>query len=381
MFNELMRICTYFFCLLSTVLLAQTPVKCETIKGSDGRITYIGRTEVKNGAVSFDWTGTYLRVRFQGDLVSFKVSDTKRNHYNVWIDKDMGSTPDKILTVTGADTTIVIFGKEETRALSGMGKRAKPTVHQVTLQKRTEGEQGITTVHEFMTDGAFLQADLPKDRVIEFIGDSYTCGYGTEASNKERFSPETENQNLTYACMTARYFGAEQIVVAHSGMGIVRNYNGNLKDYYMPERYLQTFDMVRESRWEPGSCPVKPDITVIYLGTNDFSTRMQPAERVFVKSYIQLLREVKDYYGEDHPILCMVPKHDPLQEVYIRKAIDSSGLGNISLLPLSSTVHNETTDLGADGHPNGLGHTKIAYAVIPVLSTVTGWEMTGKTVK
>lgn len=380
MFKARMGTCKYFICLLSALLLTQSSLWCETIKGSDSRVTYIGRTEVKEGTVSFDWTGVYLRVRFQGDLVSLKVTDTKRNFYNVWIDKDMDSAPDKVLTVTGSDTTIVIFNKEEVRALTGMGRRSKPAVHQVILQKRTEGEQGVTTVKEFQTDGVFLQADPPKDRVIEYIGDSYTCGYGTEASNKERFSPETENQNLTYACMTARYFGADQIVIAHSGMGITRNYNGNVKDYYMPERYLQTFDTVREGDWKPDGAP-KPDITVIYLGTNDFSTRMQPAERVFVKNYIQLLQEIKDYYGENHPILCMVPKHDPLQEVYIRKAIESSGLGNISLLPLSSTVHNETGDLGADGHPNGPGHTKIAYTVIPVVSTVTGWEMTGKNVK
>ncbi|MBQ6254867.1 MAG: hypothetical protein IJK05_09520 [Bacteroidales bacterium] len=374
-----MRTCKYFLCLLSALLLAQSSLWCEIMKGSDGRVTYIGRTEVRDGNVSFDWTGVYLRVRFMGDDLSLKVSDTKRNHYNVWIDKDMDSAPDKVLTVTGADTTMVIFSKEEVRALTGTGRRSKAAVHQVILQKRTEGEQGVTTVKEFHTDGVFLQADPPKDRVIEFIGDSYTCGYGTEASNKERFSPETENQNLTYACMTARYFGADQIVVAHSGMGVARNYNGNVKDYYMPERYLQTFDTVREGNWEPGS--IRPDITVIYLGTNDFSTRMQPSERVFVKNYIQLLQEIKDFYGEDHPILCMVPKHDPLQEVYIRKAIDSSGLKKISLVALSSTVHNETGDLGADGHPNGSGHTKIAYTVIPVVSTVTGWEMTGNTVK
>ena len=38
--------------------------RCETISGSDRRITYIGRTLVKSGSVSFDWTGIYLRVRF-----------------------------------------------------------------------------------------------------------------------------------------------------------------------------------------------------------------------------------------------------------------------------------------------------------------------------
>ena len=116
-------------------------------------------------------------------------------------------------------------------------------------------------------------------------------------------------------------------------------------------------------------------MSVIYFGTNDFSTGMQPAQRVFVKNYILLLKEIKDNYGEDHPILCIAPKHDPLQETYIRSAIDSSGLSGIHFLALSNSVHNSVSDMGADGHPNGSGHRKIAYSVIPVVSTIMGWEM------
>ena len=353
----------------------------ETIKGSDGRVTYIGRTEVNDGAVSFDWTGVYLRVKFQGNSLSFKVSDTKKNYYNVWFDSSMDKKPDKVLAVHGSDTTIVIFSADEMKARFGKDRKAARAPHQVILQKRTEGEQGVTTVKEFITDGVFLQADAPKDRIIEFIGDSYTCGYGTEASNKERFSPETENQNLTYACESARYFGAEQIVIAHSGMGIARNYNGNVGGYYMPERYMQTFDTVKETKWDAASSPLKPDLTVIYLGTNDFSTRMQPAERIFVQNYITLLKEIKENYGEGHPILCMAPKHDVLQETYIRNAIQKSGLDNVHFLGLSESVHDSTTDMGADGHPNYSGHTKLAYTVIPCISTIMGWEMPDKAIK
>ena len=120
---------------------------------------------------------------------------------------------------------------------------------------------------------------------------------------------------------------------------------------------------------------LKPAITVIYLGTNDFSTGLQPAQRVFVKNYIKLLSEIKDNYGKDHPILCIAPKHDPLQETYIRSAIESSGLSGIHFLALSNSVHNSVSDMGADGHPNGSGHRKIAYSVIPVVSTIMGWEM------
>lgn len=354
---------------------------CETIPASDGRVTYIGRTRADNGAVSFDWTGVYLRVRFQGTSLSFKVSDTNKDYYNVWLDSSMDRTPDKVIAVHGSDTTIVIFSAEELRGRFGKDRKAARSPHQVILQKRTEGNQGRTTIGSFTTDGVFLKADPPKDRAIEFIGDSYTCGYGTEASNKEHFSPETENQNLTYACATARYFGAEQMVTAHSGMGITRNYNGKNTDDNMVSHYLRTFDTDPEVSWDPKTSEVKPDITVIYLGTNDFSTQMQPAERVFVRNYIKLLKEIKDFYGPGHPVLCMAPKHDPLILGYIRKAVETCGLTDIHLLGLGPSVHNNDGDMGADGHPAYGGHRKIAYSLIPYISTVTGWEIDDNGIK
>ena len=371
----------YFLLLLSVLLIFPQILHGEKVSGDDARITYIGRTLVKDGEVSFDWTGVYLKARFQGTSLEMKVSDTGNNYYNVWLDSPMDADPDKVIRTHGTDTTIVLFSKEEIKARFGKDKKALKEPHQVILQKRTEGFQGITTFREFTSDGIFLQADKPSDRVMEFIGDSYTCGYGTEASNKDRFSPETENQNLTYACKAARYFGADQIIIAHSGMGVARNYNGNNKDAFMPDLYLRTYDGVPEPAWNANDFAPKPSITVIYLGTNDFSTGMQPAERVFVKNYITLLKEIKEYYGESHPILCVAPKHDPIQETYIRKAIDSGGLSDVHFLALSYSVHDHTGDMGADGHPNGSGHTKLAYTVIPVISTIMGWEMTGKEIK
>ena len=346
-------------------VLGGIQARCESIPATDSRVTYIGRTLSQNGSVSFDWTGVYLKVRFEGSSLSIRLSDSKKNYYNVWIDSSMDKAPDQVVATFGNDSTITLFSTP---------RRKAKQPHQIILQKRTEGSQGRTTFHEFVTDGVFVQADGPSERVIEFIGDSYTCGYGTEASNKERFSPETENQNLTYACAAARYFGAEHIVMAHSGMGIARNYNGKFTEDNMTARYLNTFDSAESPAWKPSEASVKPEITVIYLGTNDFSTGMQPAQRVFVKNYIQLLKEIKDFYGKEHPVLCMVPKHDILMLEYIKKAVDTCSLPGVHFLALSPSVHNNEEDMGADGHPNYSGHKKIAYTVIPCISTITGWE-------
>ena len=102
---------------------------------------------------------------------------------------------------------------------------------------------------------------------------------------------------------------------------------------------------------------------------------------MFVSNYITLLKEIKECYGDKHPVLCMAPKNDPMTFSYIRKAVETSGLTDVHFLGLSPSVHNHQEDLGADGHPNYSGHIKIAYSVIPYVSTITGWEMTGNPVK
>ena len=361
--------------IMSAFLLFPSLGLCETIPASDSKVTYIGRVLRNGPETTFDWTGNYLKVRFQGLSLAFKVSDSGKNYYNIYLDKSMACAPDKVIKVQGSDTTITVFSAKELQELFGKDKKALKAPHQVIIQKRTEGSQGRTTIKEFHTDGSFLQADSPSERVIEFVGDSYTCGYGTEASSKDHFTPETENQNLTYACATARYFGAEQIVIAHSGIGVVRNYNGKLNEGNMPERYMNVFDSPEAPAWDQKASTLKPAITVIYLGTNDFSTRMQPAERVFTAAYITLLKKIKELHGDSHPVLCVAPKHDILQLEYIQKAAQTSGLQGIHVMALGPSVHNETSDMGADGHPNYSGHLKIAHSVIPYISTITGWEM------
>lgn len=335
---------------------------------SDNRITFIGRTQVIGNDVSFDWTGTYARVKFNGLFLSVRVSDTKKDYYNVWLDSSTDKTPDKVISIAGNDTTIVLFG--------GSDFAAKGTLnpHEVIIQKRTEGEQGTTTFHEFITKGAVLQADPLKGRQIEFIGDSYTCGYGTEAQMGEHFKPETENVNYSYAPIVSRYFNADYTIIAHSGIGITRNYNDNGKGYYMPDRYLQTFDVHNKDKWKADSSTFKPAITVILLGTNDFSTGRQPIEKYFIKNYTRLLNEIKANYGADHTILCTAAKGDANLFEYVRAAAEQCGLKNVQYMGYGLAVFAED-EYGADGHPNYKAHRKIAHSVIPYISTLTGWEL------
>ena len=353
-----------------------TPASCE-------RIVYVGRTLVEGDQVSLDWSGSYLRIAFRGDYLAMKVSDSKKNYYNVWLDAEPGPEADKVISTFGKDSLVVLY--DEAAFKSRYGKKG-PEGHTVCIQKRTEGEQGLTTFSSFITAGEILQAEPIRPRVIEFIGDSYTCGYGSENSiATDPFKPETENQNKTYAAIAGRYFDADIYVIAHSGMGIIRNYNSKLKGYTMVQRYLNVFDngfdeVPQAPKWSADRMSVKPAITVIYLGANDFSISLQPIKKAFIKNYITLLKEIKDFYGEDHPILCLSAKRDPELGEYVRDAALESGMKNVEFLGFSPAVHS-SSELGASSHPSYAGHRKLAYAVIPYIATMTGWPLTDKPVK
>ena len=356
--------------IFSTGLQAKKTKELIETPASDSRIEYTGRTLVEGSDVTYDWSGVYFRVKFNGPYLAMKCSDTQNCWFNLWIDKEMGPEADRKFMVGAKDTLVMLA--------EGLGKGE----HEIILQKRTEGEQGRFTVHSFISEGEILQADGRKDRHIEFIGDSYTCGYGTESGDKnDPFLAETENCNLTYAAICARYFGADFNLVSHSGQGIARNYDNYGAGYHMPHRYTQLFNTSKEPFWDADKAPYTPDMVVIYLGTNDFSTSQQPAELSFRNNYITLLQSIKANYGPEVPILCMASPADPYLFDYVRNAVVISGLKNVAYMAVSYLAHNYEDDLGASWHPNYQGHIKVASCMIPYVSTLTGWSMEEKAYK
>jgi len=372
------------------VLLASNMV-AEVIPAADSRVTFVGRTLVENGDVAFDWTGVYFRIAFTGKSLSMRASDikwdtttemaaTRHNYFNVWIDAPMSAEPHRIIEVASMDTIIELIDPVYL-------KNSKVKVHQVIVQKRTEGEQGKTIIHEFATDakGQFLQAEPIRKRQLEFIGASYDCGYGVDDSSRlAKFTPETENASRSFPAIISRYFDADYVVVAHSGMGAARNYNSKFDGYHMPDRYLQTFDMdsAQDTRWNAAESDIRPALTLIYLGGNDFSVSLQPSYEKFRDGYYRLIRYIKDNYGEDHPVLCVSSKaHSTLLD-YMRDMVKFCPMSNVHFMACCPSLHLSTDeDLGASMHPNYIGHQKFSYAYIPYVATITGWGLQDNPVK
>lgn len=361
--------------LVCSIANATTP-KLNEFPASDSHITYVARTLVEGNDVSFDWTGSYIRIAFEGSYLAVTLSDSGKDWFNVWLDSPFTKDADRILTAKG-DTTLVLCDADILKAKYG---KKVPKQHTVIFQKRTEASQGRVTIHNFKAE-KLLQAEPIKQRVIEFVGDSFTCGYGAENSKpSDPFRPEDENQNHTHAAILGRYFDADILVAAHSGQGVNRNYNDGGRGYTMVDRYLRLFDASDPKdkdapKWQPESFPVKPAITVIYLGENDFSRQRQPSKRAFTEDYIKLLKEIKAFYGEDHPILCAAPRIEVFE--YVQAAVEQAGMKNVTYTGIfrQAFLMNET---GSSHHPAYPAQRKIAHNFIPYISTLTGWPIQEK---
>lgn len=336
--------------------------------GDKNQITFTGRVQhLQDGSVRYDWTGVYMQTRFTGSRIAAVLSDEGTSYHNVFVD---GKWIKKI-KVSGKDPQSITLAD----------KLAKGT-HTLRLQKCTEGEYGCTTVKELIVDkNATLTAVKPKARFIEVIGDSYTCGFGTESNNRtDPFKLETENCNQAYGCLVANYFDADYALVAHSGQGITRHYGDSVRVSVnnMPDRWMRIFD---DHGMEPYDFKAyTPDLVMINLGTNDFSPTAIPTSEQFVGAYVKLIKNIKAHYGEDTPVLCITAHSAStyLKAAMAELAKETLKMKKVYMANPMDRVVNTETELGACWHPSFKGQCKIAMSVIPQVSTIMGWSVEGK---
>ena len=262
-----------------------------------------------------------------------------------------------------------------------LADKLKKGSHTLRLQKCTEGEYGCTTIYGLSFDsGAKLSPVAPKERMIEVYGDSYTVGYGTEGKKaSDPFALETENCNLAYTCIIARYFDADYRITAHSGNGMVRNWGDKKQESNpnMSTRSTQLYDQFATTpfdfKWR------RPDIVMINLGTNDFSPTAIPEADNYVNAYIKMIEQISSRY-DNVPILCITP-HSSTH--YLRAAISllrertKNKYANVHFAESMNNIINEDVDLGNDWHPNYQGQCKIAMSLIPQISKILHWDVKG----
>lgn len=347
------------------------------IAPDDPRISITGRFDARDPAgPRLSWSGAKITVRFHGGTLNALLHDAAPGHRH-----DVRGYESNYLNVTidgGVPTVLAMHpGEHLYRVADGLPDGE----HTVELFKRTEGKIGTVQLRGMQLSGSGQLLDPPPrpTRRIEFIGDSITAGFGNEAARSEdNFAPETENNALTYAALTAEALDAEYSCIAISGRGLARNYNGTTSGV-MPRQFPLALADDEDSAWDFGQWT--PDVVVINLGTNDMYAKPPPAREEFLGAYLALLQSVRAVYPDAH-VFCAVgpmvgqdqPSHLTDSRQYTQAVVDSArDSGDDKVYYIEFPMNTPADGFGANEHPSLATHRRMAEQLTAAIRNVTGW--------
>lgn len=372
--------------LLFTLLLAVSaitssaiitvPIKGTIVSPSDHHIQYAGRISFANPErPAWNFPGIQIMAAFEGTSLRM-MAKPQSGYFMAQIDQ---AEPFKVAFRGERDSVVTLaIALPEGR-------------HLVRLMYVIEGYEFFPEFWGFVLDKGRRLVEAPPfpDRKIEFIGNSITCGYGNEGLDKfEHFDYATENHYYSYASIAARNLEAQHWVVARSGIGAYRNYDGpktGNPESCMPVQYEYT-----GYAWKPELRPetsflsekwdfsrYQPDVVCINLGTNDLSTNNYDLN-LLKQGYKKLLKMVRQHnpmakivfltgsmlYNQELQEACQL-----LNEI----AAEAQAAGDKEVYRFDIPHIDGEVFLGNDWHPNIYQDEKMANELTAYLRKLMNW--------
>ena len=299
----------------------------------------------------YQWPGLYFETKFKGRSVYFKLG-----------------AGDVILHVLVDGESVGTLAKPAPAVYLIDGLENRP--HTIRIEAITENQDRPNEFGGFALKSGESLRMTPRDRQVEFIGDSHTVGYGNTSKTRQCTEDEvwsTTDSSQSFGAKIANHYGADYQINAISGRGIVRNYDGSPGD---PLPVAYPFALLDHSaRYEDADW--HPQIIVIALGTNDFSTPLNPAEKWktrdelhadYEATYLKFLEGLRA--GNPHAFIIVwapdLAEREIQQEANkVVMQLQTSGERRIAFLPIDSLAME-----GCDWHPSVADHAAIAEKLI-----------------
>lgn len=329
---------------------------------------------MSGSGIEMRFTGRYLEIPIKGGYVA-EHGEKDGNYARVAVYVDGVRILDEM--IDGPERRLIVMDQET------------PQTAEVRLVKLSESAMSVIGIEPLVIgDGDRLEPAPDKAHLIEFIGDSITCGYGVDDEDCDHhFSTSTEDATRAYAFHTARLLDVDCILFSASGFGIISGYTDDprhcLEEQRIPDYYHSVgFSRDRfpgginptETLWDFSR--LRPEAVVINLGTNDdsFCQEDQEKQQEYTEAYERFLLDVRQCNPQAE-LFCVLGIMGQRLCPWMEKACESyrqhTGDQRIHTLRLPE----QDGDIGyvADYHPLERFHLAAAEALAPYIKQTMNW--------
>ncbi|MDS0528066.1 GDSL-type esterase/lipase family protein [Clostridium sp. SHJSY1] len=350
----------------------------KNVKASDENVKVLGRTRIIDGIRYINYSCSGIEFMFTGRAVSVVLC----SDYSKWDEIFKGWVA---VFINDECAPSKRFPLESDEDIYKIFESSIPQTVKIKLVKMSEAAFAKVGIKEIIFDGNIKPTEN-RCRLIEFIGDSITCGYGNEGNwNIDEFNTAQENPFKAYAAKTAQHFNADFNCISWSGIGIISSWtevDTPNTDWLMPMLYKYTDAGLDQSLgnseyelWDNNL--FKPEIIVINLGTNDNSYTKNFKDRInqFIVGYYKLLKQVRSC-NPNAEIICslgvmgqdLCPAIETAVVTFINQTNDSK------IHTMRFEVQSESDGIGTDWHPSIKTHNKIAKQLIRKIESIIQWK-------
>ena len=342
-----------------------------------GRYHQMGETlwlAMSGSGIGMRFTGRHLEIPVQGGYVA-EHGEANGNYARVAVYVDGIRILDEMIDVPKKQLTVV--------------NQDIPLTAEVQLVKLSESAMSVIGIGPLVIGEEDLVEPLAdKAHLVEFIGDSITCGYGVDDEDSSHsFSTATEDVTRAYACHTARLLDVDYMLFSASGFGIISGYTADPQQRLTEQRIPDYYHSVGFSRdrFPGGIDPTKtewdfslfrPEAVVINLGTNDdsFCQDTREKQQEYMEAYERFLRDVRQCNPQAE-IFCVLGIMGQRLCPWMERACENYRLhtGDQRVHTLRLPEQDGAIGYVADFHPLERFHLAAAEVLAPFIRQTMNW--------
>ena len=353
------------FSYFALIILTTLTLSCKTEKkvseyflAGNSAILYEGRTDQLNdSAVALISSGSYAKMKVVGDSCTFFISNGNQDHSYVAI--EVNEDYKGRFLVDGNPIGLKLSSSDTSK---------------IKIYKATEATTGDIIFNKILAENVLKAGDEEKP-LIEFIGNSITCGMGAQREEIPCDTAEWYDQHnayLAYGPRAARTLEADFRLSCVSGMGMYRNWNDEDQPV-MPEVYHNL--RLNADSSKTVSIDRKPDLVSIALGTNDLSLgdgekeRSDFSQEKFVENYIGFVEKIFQKFPETKITLLTSPMIGENEQAILLESLQKVR-DHFTDKPVFVFEFEQMKPNGCGGHPDIEDHKKMADQLTPFLEKV-----------